>query len=208
MTTAPGPVTLSRLARLARAAPPRVTAEERCDLCAEPVTSAHRHLWDLDRRALLCACRACAVLFDRHEAGGRRYRLVPEHRRRLDDFRLDEIAWDALGVPVNLAFFVRDSAEDRVIARCPSALGTTVTTVDPPTWTRIEADNPVLATFEPDVEALLVHRARGAQEHWQAPLDVCYRLAAIVRRRWKGLAGGDEVWTAIDEFFGSLQGAS
>jgi hypothetical protein len=202
----------SRLARLARARP--VTSAptpepDRCDLCAEALDARHRHLVDLGHegeRRVLCACRACAVLFDERTAGGHRYRRVPERCRRLVDFRLDEVGWDALGVPVALAFLVRDGARARVVAFCPSAIGTTEAPVDQAAWARLETDNPVLAELEPDVEALLVHRARGAREHWLAPIDVCYRLAAVVRTQWRGLSGGQEVWAAIDRFFESLAG--
>lgn len=207
MTIATDGLAGSRLQRLARR-PPAVPAPaaERCDLCAEPVGPGHRHLFDLGERALLCACRACATLFDHHEVGGRRYRLVPERRQRLEDFRLDDAGWDALGVPVALAFFVRDHARARVIAVCPSPIGTIDAAVDEASWARVENDNPVLAGLQPDVETLLVHRARGAREHWLAPIDDGYRLAAVVRRHWKGLSGGQEVWAEIGRFFQALAG--
>jgi hypothetical protein len=203
----------SRLVRLAR----RRTATsapdpepERCDLCAAALDATHRHLVDLEQgagaRRLLCACRACTVLFDQRAAGGHRYRRVPERCRSVEGFRLDDVGWDALGVPVALAFFVRDVERARVVAFCPSAIGTIEAQVDQAAWARLEADNPVLAELEEDVEALLVHRARGAREHWLAPIDVCYRLAAVVRTRWRGLSGGQEVWSEIDRFFGALAG--
>ena len=203
----------SRLSRLARGGAARPAAEPqvgRCDLCAAALDANHRHLVDLGQRAeertVLCACRACAVLFDRGTAGGHRYRRIPERCRSLANFRLDDEIWDALGVPVGLAFFVRDGACDRIVALCPSAIGTTEARVDQAAWRRVEADNPVLAELEPDVEALLVNRARGAREHWLAPLDVCYRLAAVVRTQWRGLSGGQEVWAAIGRFFETLAG--
>jgi hypothetical protein len=200
----------ARLRRLA--APPSLASvgdAPRCDLCATALDAGHRHL--LHRGSgraeadLVCACRACAILFERHEAGGRRYRLVPEGCRRLVDFRLDEPGWLALGVPVRVAFFVRRDDERRIVACCPSAIGTTEAAVDAAAWDRLEADNPAVRDLEPDVEALLVHRAHGAREHWRAPVDVCYRLAAVVRTRWRGLGAGREVWTAIDRFFETLR---
>ena len=66
-------------------------------------------------------------------------------------------------------------------------------------------DNPALHELVPDVEALLVNRARGAAEHWLVSLDVCYRLAAVVRTRWRGLGGGQEVWAEIGRFFEALE---
>ncbi|HVH13778.1 MAG TPA: DUF5947 family protein, partial [Longimicrobium sp.] len=54
-------------------------------------------------------------------------------------------------------------------------------------------------------EALLVNRVRDAREHWLVPVDACYRLVAVMRRHWRGLGGGSEVWTAIDDFFRELR---
>jgi hypothetical protein len=72
-------------------------------------------------------------------------------------------------------------------------------------WEEIEADNPVLAGLEPDVEALLVNRSRGRRQAFVVPIDDCYALAGIVRTRWRGLAGGGEVWKELDAFFGDLE---
>jgi hypothetical protein len=204
MTLAPAGSRLHQLAHRLTAPPVAAAQPERCDLCAEPVPPAHRHLLDLGARTVQCACRACATLFDRHEAGGRRYRLIPRRLRRLTTMELSDGVWDSLEVPVALAFFVRVMDLDRVVAYCPSPLGVITARVDPATWTRLLAANPALADLEDDVEALLVDRMRDTREHWLAPLDVCYRLAAVVRARWKGLAGGRAVWSEIDHFFQDL----
>jgi hypothetical protein len=39
-----------------------------------------------------------------------------------------------------------------------------------------------------------------------APIDRCYELTGIVRIAWQGVAGGDEVWRAVDAFFDRLLG--
>ena len=53
----------------------------------------------------------------------------------------------------------------------------------------------MLATLEPDIEALLVNRARGARRHWIVPIDECYALVGLIRdalarpdRRRRGVA--------------------
>lgn len=204
----------SRLVQLARPAPapdaarasgaPAPLDEERCDLCGEPVGPAHRHMVDLDSRRLLCACRACTVLFDRPAAGGGRLRLIPTRRRRLPGFRLDEATWARLRLPVELAFFFRNSASGRTVAFYPSPMGATESQLELDAWDELETVNPALRELEPDVEALLVSRARGMHEHWLVPIDDCYELVGTIRSRWRGFGGGDEVWSAIARFFDDL----
>ena len=53
------------------------------------------------------------------------------------------------------------------------------------------------ARWQPDVEALLVSRAREMREHWLVPIDDCYELVGLIRSRWRGFGGGEEVWEAI-----------
>lgn len=207
------------LARMIREAGQRRTeaAEERlehCDLCSEPLPDEHRHLLDTggdggtsgDGDAsgppeLLCACRACSLLFDRDAASAGHYRLVP--RRRL---RLAAVSTAALGVPVGLAFFV-PRTDGSVHAHYPSPAGATGWEVDPQAWREAVRLRPELADMAPEVEALLVDTARGDRQdrqHWIVPVDDCYRLVALVRREWRGLSGGSRVWPAIERFFGQL----
>lgn len=197
----------SRLEQLARAPEPRrkATTGETCDLCAEPIPEEHRHLVDVEDRRLLCACRACSLLFDRDGAGGGHFRLVPERRRLLEGFVLDDRLWDRLRIPVELAFFFRSTPAGRVVAFYPGPMGAAESLLDLEDWAEVEAANPVLTELEDDVEALLVNRAGGAREHFLVPIDDCYRLVALIRTRWKGLGGGDEVWREIDRFFDDLK---
>ena len=62
----------------------------------------------------------------------------------------------------------------------------------------------MLGELEPDVEALLVNRARGARDHWLVPIDECYALVGLIRTRWRGFTGGQEVWEEIGRFFEQL----
>jgi hypothetical protein len=201
----------SRLARLAQGAPVRAPAPgpppvavEQCDLCAAPVPPGHRHLVDLDDRRLLCACRGCALLFDSKAAGGGHLRLLPTRRRRLDGFVLDPAGWDRLRIPVDMAFFFRSTPAARVLAFYPSPAGPTESLLELEAWTELEAANPVLGEMEPDVEALLVNRAGERREHWIVPIDDCYELVGLIRTRWRGFGGGEEVWAGIDAFFDDL----
>ena len=201
----------SRLARLAQGAPVRDAAPvpgpapvEQCDMCATPVGPGHRHIVDLSDRRIMCACRACALLFDSEAAGGGHLRLLPTRRRRLDDFVLDAAQWDRLRIPVDMAFFFYSTSAERVLALYPSPAGPTESLLELEAWTELEAANPVLGSMQPDVEALLVSRARDMNEHWLVPVDDCYELVGLIRSRWRGFGGGEEVWAAIDHFFEDL----
>jgi DNA repair exonuclease SbcCD ATPase subunit len=37
-------------------------AQERCELCSEPIPPEHRHLLEVSTREIMCACRACSIL--------------------------------------------------------------------------------------------------------------------------------------------------
>jgi Family of unknown function (DUF5947) len=203
MTTSP------RLAQLARPSPSDkvlqgAEREEQCELCAEPIAAEHRHLLDLESRRLLCACRACSILFDRAGAGGRHYRLVPDRARFVTDFDLDDLRWGRFGIPVGMAFFFQSTPAGRVVAFYPSPLGATESLLDLDAWSELVTANPILEDVEPDVEALLVDRTNGKRLAWLLPVDRCYELVGLVRTHWKGFAGGAEVWAELEAYFAGL----
>ena len=66
----------------------------------------------------------------------------------------------------------------------------------------------MLRELEPDTEALLVNRVRGAEEYYLLPIAECYKLVGLIRSRWHGLSGGTEVWESIANFFGELKAKS
>jgi hypothetical protein len=196
------PTGLRRLAQ--RSTGERDAALEHCELCGAPIADDHRHLLEVARRELLCACRACALLFDRPAAAEGRYKLVPERRLALGDLELDDLAWEELRLPVEMAFFLDESAAGRVRAYYPSPMGATESLLELAAWEALAEANPVLRTLETDVEALVVNRARGARGHWIAPVDECYALVGLIRTYWRGLTGGAEVWEQIERFFARL----
>lgn len=185
---------------------PAADAQERCDLCGAAIPPEHRHLVDLEERRLLCACRACSLLFDHSAAGGHHYRLVPDRCDRLADFKLDDLQWRALGIPVEMAFFVRSGATGALTAFYPSLAGATESRLPLDSWSEIDAANPALSDMRSDVEALLVRRARDTREAWLVGIDHCYRLVAVVRTHWRGFTGGAKVWGELARFFQELDG--
>lgn len=166
----------------------------------------------------MCCCQPCKILFDRDAAGGSHYRLIPDRRLRIDGFRLDDAAWEDLRIPVDMAFFFHhggdpdqdggagaEPPQGRPRAFYPGPMGATESLLELSAWDELARNNPILAELEPDVEALLVNRARGARSYWLVPIDDCYELVGLIRTRWRGLTGGREVWEEIERFFEQLE---
>jgi len=193
---------VTELRRFVRRSPVR----ENCELCHEEIDQGHSHLVQPSSRRLLCCCRACAVLFSNHESAN--YRRVPDQCEFLAEFRMTDRQWEALRIPINLAFFFRSSAAQRVLGFYPSPAGATESLLSLAAWESLIEDNPQLAEFEPDVEALLINRMEGERGYYRAPIDRCYELVGIIRANWRGVSGGPEAWSAIRGFFARLKTAS
>jgi hypothetical protein len=168
-----------------RSAAEREATLEQCELCGTPIGSDHRHVLELETRDVKCACRPCGLLFERAD----RMRLIPTEVYRIEDLDLD---WEALRLPVDIAFFFRSGGELK--AYYPSPMG--------PTESLLTVDVPV--ELADDVEALLVNRVRGARQQWIVPIDVCYALVGLIRTHWRGFTGGSDVWHELDNFFAGL----
>jgi hypothetical protein len=183
------------------------TAVERCEMCSRELPAEHEHLVEPVNRKLICACDACAVLFD---GSGTKYKRVPRRVLFLRDFQLTDAQWDGLMVPIEMAFFYKSTPQGKVIALYPSPAGPTESLLSLDTWTDIVGMNPILNEMEADVSALLVNRvahARGASpaEYYLVPIDECYKLVGLIRTHWRGLSGGTEVWREIGGFFAALK---
>lgn len=181
---------------------PRERAE-RCALCGAAIASEHPHLFEIAARRLVCACEACGILFDHR--GATRYRRIGRDVRWAADFQMSEAEWDALAIPIGMAFFTYSSAASRVLAFYPGPAGAIESLLPLGAWPAIVARNPMAGAMEPDVEALLVNRTTSVHEYYVTPIDCCYRLVGILRRRWSGFSGGEEVWREIDSFFADLK---
>ena len=189
----------------AEAAVQEQDAPELCELCGEAIPSDHRHLLNVSSREILCACRACSILFYDAAASEGRYRLIPDRRLLLEDFALTDMQWESLHIPVDMAFFFHSAPAERVVAFYPGPMGPTESLLKLETWETLEAENPILKDLEKDVEALLVNRTRGTREHFLVPMDQCYSLVGLIRIHWRGLSGGQEVWEEIEKFFEELR---
>ncbi len=177
---------------------------ERCELCSAGLGRDHSHLLELATRQIVCACEACATLFDGIKGG--KYRRVSRRTWRLQDFHISDGQWEDLLIPINMAFFFYSSLQDRVVTLYPSPAGAVESQLPSEAWSEIVRENPLLHQLEPDIEALLVNRVGHAHaslpaEYYFAPIDECYRLVGLIRTHWKGLSGGEEVWQEIAGFF-------
>ncbi len=193
----------SAVSVLRRFVRPRASAAERCDLCSAELTPEHQHLFEPPTRQLLCSCEACAILFSGQAET--KYRRVPRRVRYLADFRLSDAQWESLLIPIGMAFFFHSSPADKTLALYPSPAGATESLLDLSAWAEVLEENPVLRELEPDVEALLVNRVRGANDYYLAPIDECFKLVGLIRAGWRGLSGGTEVWGEIEGFFAGLK---
>lgn len=195
-------------------------------MCAQPVPERHSHVVDLESRELLCTCRPCSFLFVSEGAAGGRYQAVPERCLSFDGFTLDQARWDALRLPVGMAFFFRNSRLDRTTAFYPSPAGATESELTIEAWDDVLAGNPELRDAVPDVEAVLVVSS-GAEvlapsgadsdpsgdgsgggsgfECFLVPIDACYELVGHLRRSWRGFDGGQEARDRLERFFADLR---
>jgi Family of unknown function (DUF5947) len=177
---------------------------ERCDFCGKSIPDQHPHLVDRTTRRFFCACQGCAFSLGQSE----RFRLVRSRSEVLVGFDLSDAQWNAFHIPIDMVFLFRSSVTGRPVAIYPSPAGPTESQLSLEAWNDLAEANSVLAELEPDVEALLVNRTRGAREYYIVSIDRCYSLVGLIRERWRGLSGGAEAWQAIQEFFASLQAAA
>ena len=184
---------------------PAPAAVERCELCGVTLDDRHGHLVEIDKRALVCTCRPCYLLFTRDGAAGGRYRAVPERYRHDPAHPLTEAEWDELQIPVTTAFFFTNTALGRVVACYPSPAGATECLLDLQAWARLSASHPLLASAVADVEAVFVTRTGTGLAVYLVPIDACYALVGAVRLRWTGFDGGDEVRRTLATFLADLQ---
>jgi hypothetical protein len=179
-------------------------AGERCEMCSESIADSHQHVVNVAGRQLMCVCRSCYLLFtDTHAE--LRYRAVPDRYLAFPDFALERRAWEALQIPVGLAFFFRNSALDRTVGFYPGPAGATESELDLDAWSAISAAEPRVGLLADDVEALLVRvPEEGSPQCYLVPIDGCYEFVGGLRMRWRGFDGGQEAREFIDDFFTRL----
>jgi hypothetical protein len=180
---------------------------ERCEMCSAPIADEHQHVVNVAARQLMCACRACYLLFTDSNAE-LRYRAVPDRYLVFPDFALDRHAWEALQIPVGVAFFFTNSELGRTVAFYPGPAGATESELDLDTWEMLHGKDSRIELLADDVEALLVRvpeREDGPPQTYLVPIDACYEFVGRLRMLWRGFDGGQEARAFIDGFFAQIQ---
>ena len=188
----------------------------RCDRCGVGLLPdpRHAHLFSYSRRSLLCACAACSAPYREGVIGKERspaYRLVPSRVERIDALSLTQADWEELGIPVQIAFLLKNQRENGWRlgrGRGPSRLsqpgreygiGHPAGGVDPPLVQLLSARATRAGRRSP-----ARRQAPRQARYFRAPIDECYRLAGLLRSHWEGFAGGPRVGAAVDDFFAEL----
>jgi hypothetical protein len=182
-------------------------------MCSEAIADEHQHVVDVTGRQLMCVCRACYLLFTDSDAD-LRYRAVPDRYLAFPDFALDRRTWEALQIPVGVAFFFTNSALARTVAFYPGPAGATESELDLDAWNAISGADSRVGLLADDVEALLVRvpEADSADDgessqpqSYLVPIDACYEFVGRLRILWRGFDGGQEARAFIDSFFSQIK---
>ncbi len=195
---------LERMRRSPERAPSPVA--EVCELCGEVLADRHGHVVNVEDRAILCTCRSCYLLFVQRGAAGGRFLAVPDRYVALPPDAITAVQWSALQIPVSVVFIFVSSPAGRAVGFYPGPAGATESTLDLSLWEEIVAATPVLATLEPDVEALLIRAdaSTARVEAFIVPVDACYELVGVMRACWRGFDGGEEARRAVLAFFDTV----
>jgi Family of unknown function (DUF5947) len=179
-------------------------------MCSESIADEHQHVVNVAARQLMCVCRACYLLFTDVDAD-LRYRAIPDRYLTFPDFALDRREWEALQIPVDIAFFFRNTALGRTVAFYPGPAGATESELDMTAWNNIRETDPRVDMLADDTEALMVRVPDddvSPPQCFLVPIDACYEFVGRLRMMWHGFDGGQQVREFIAEFFGRVAARS
>jgi hypothetical protein len=187
------------------------SAGERCEMCSEVIADEHQHVVNVAGRQLMCVCRACYLLFSDATAD-LSHRAVPDRYLAFPDFALDRRVWEALQIPVGMAFFFTNSALGRTVAFYPGPAGACESELDLNAWDAISAADSRVGLLVDDVEALLVRVAETSSgdgefaqpQSYLVPIDACYEFVGRLRMLWRGFDGGQQAREFVDSFFSQI----
>ncbi|HEY2771821.1 MAG TPA: DUF5947 family protein [Solirubrobacteraceae bacterium] len=175
---------------------------ELCDLCGTTIPPDHRHLLHLVERRIVCTCEACWGM----RGGEGDFRPTGQRTLWLDGLDVPDDLWASFQIPIGLAFFMRSTVTECVIAMYPSPAGATESELHFESWNRMVALNSAVGRMEADIEGLIVNRLTDPPQYVIAPIDRCYELTGTIKAHWEGISGGRGVETAVAAFFDRLRG--
>jgi Family of unknown function (DUF5947) len=193
-----------------RARAPRARADEQpqdrelelCDLCGTTIPPDHRHLLHLAERRIVCTCEACWGM----RGGEGDFRPTGQRTLWLANLQVPDDLWASFQIPIGLAFFMRSTVTECVVAMYPSPAGATESELHFESWQAMVALNPAVGRMEADIEGLIVNRLTDPPQYVIAPIDRCYELTGTIKAHWEGISGGRGVETAVAAFFERLEG--
>jgi hypothetical protein len=178
---------------------------ERCDFCRVRVPDAHAHLVEAGTLRLFCACTGCATEMTDDGLG---FRRIEPRQESLAEFQMADADWAMLQIPIDVAFLFRPEAGAEPMAMFPGPGGAMRSQLSVQVWSALAERYPLLDELAPGAEALLVNRSSGRRDHYRVSTDHCFALTGLMRTHWRGLAGGEEAWAAIDRYFSELDQAA
>jgi hypothetical protein len=181
---------------------PRDPTLEYCDICGVTIPEDHRHLLHLAERRIVCACEACWAM----RSGEGDYRPTGSRTVWLPELALPDDLWASFQIPIGLAFFMRSTVTECVVAMYPSPAGATESELHFESWNQLCELNPPLESLEADIEGLIANRLADPPLYAIAPIDRCYALTGTIKAKWEGISGGSAVERAVSEFFERLRG--
>ena len=176
-------------------------------MCSEAIADEHQHVVNVAGRQLMCVCRACYLLFTDSQAE-LRYRAVPDRYLAFPDFALDRRAWEALQIPVGVAFFFTNSELGRTVAFYPGPAGATESELDLDAWNAVSGrrlpGGPAGRRCGGAAGPGPRERRRTPPQTYLVPIDACYEFVGRLRMLWRGFDGGQEARAFIDGFFAQI----
>ncbi len=178
----------------------RPNSEEQCEMCGTSIPADHRHLLHISERRIVCACEPCWGM----RSGDGDFRPTGSRTVWLPELLIPDDLWAAFQIPIGLAFFMRSTVTECVVAMYPSPAGATESELHFDAWARACELNPILAQMEQDIEGLIVNRMAEPAVYVLAPIDRCYELTGTIKMHWEGISGGSALEAAMEDFFSRL----
>jgi hypothetical protein len=189
--------TLAALRRFAQARP----VEERCELCAASIGEPHEHLYEPVKRTLMCACKACGLLFP--ETGEASYRRLVTRTPTRCAVAFEERDWALLDLPVRLAFLMPSQVHARLFVSFPNARGATESQLPLDRWNQLCGRHPALASLLPELDVLALDARQAPMRSAWMSVDLYLGMLGRLRGASLAVQAWQEFEQALRDCFGA-----